>query len=145
MKQEDTQEHLSKYALKQKRLREERNFGNEYTIGDNAEEPNTKVETIAEVAQKLSEKMERKKKFSMTDVMEGYENDIQHSHSDRYNGLSNAERQRLIEKWTKETENHQKRISEFQSKIGKLQNQIKQYNLLIKRNNKRIEDIKKNM
>ena len=143
-----THEHLSKYARKQQRLREEKDFWISYEVKEeDAEEPK-EAKTLAEMVEegeiRLTDGVARAKKAkAVKDATTEEEDDEENSQRNRWSRLPKEEKDRLVEKWEKEVQSYLDACAIMQSKIDKLKTAIGGFHALIKRNHKRIKEIRR--
>lgn len=131
-----TPERMSKYARKQQRLREEAGFGISYEVKTEEEEPK-KEKTLAQMVED--------KEVRLTDAvtkLEKEEDSEETERRNRWSRLPKEEKDRLIDKWEKEVESYLFSCSILQSKIDRMKTAIGGFHALIKRNHKRIKEIK---
>lgn len=130
-----TPERMSKYARKQQRLREEAGFGISYEV--KAEEEPKKEKTLAQMVEEGE--------IRLTDTVTKLEKEEESEETERRNRwsrLPKEEKDRLIEKWEKEVESYLFSCSILQGKIDRLKTAIGGFHALIKRNHKRIKEIR---
>lgn len=130
-----TPERMSKYARKQQRLREEAGFGISYEV--KADEEPKKEKTLAQMVED--------KDIRLTDTFTKLEKEEESEETEkrnRWSRLPKEEKDRLIEKWEKEVESYLFSCSILQGKIDRMKTAIGGFHALIKRNHKRIKEIK---